>query len=250
MMELETLKDAVECLKNSTYSFPVGAISIDDFKPIEEKIKSKRESLKRLNSKLLTLKAHHNYQVTNNSEELEEDVRIIVTKLNEATANTLLTNEAIKLCLHSDSIHAILTGKEGDHNMQKKIYACMRKLFCFNDCVLSIQNEIEEALKKQLELKIQCQNAIYDYKNFLNEQEKLRNKILEETNPQMAQYKEKTYKTLENINLSKRLIVDFIAASHNMLLKNPLFIEMLEEHRELISIETILKISKSMAEDK
>lgn len=63
MSEFRTLLDAVECLKTSIFNFPVGAISLDDFKPIEEKIKAKRETLKRLNAKLLTLKAHHSYRM-------------------------------------------------------------------------------------------------------------------------------------------------------------------------------------------
>ena len=49
-----------------------------------------------------------------------------------------------------------------------------------------IEKEIENALKKQVELKIQCRNALFEYKDFLKEQEELRNKRLEETNPQHA----------------------------------------------------------------
>lgn len=62
----------------------------------------------------------------------------------------------------------------------------MCKLFVLNDNILSIEKEIENALKKQLELKIQCRNALFKYKDFLKEQEELRNKRLEETNPQHA----------------------------------------------------------------
>lgn len=62
----------------------------------------------------------------------------------------------------------------------------MCKLFVLNDNILSIEKEIENALKKQLELKIQCRNALFEYKDFLKEQEELCNKRLEETNPQHA----------------------------------------------------------------
>lgn len=53
------------------------------------------------------------------NEELEEDTENIVTNLHEATANSLINNAAIKLCLHSYGIQAILRGEEGDHDMQK-----------------------------------------------------------------------------------------------------------------------------------
>lgn len=47
------------------------------------------------------------------------DLKDTVTNLHEATASSLITNTAIKLCLHSHSIQAILEGKEGNSDMQR-----------------------------------------------------------------------------------------------------------------------------------
>lgn len=42
----------------------------------------------------------------------------------------------------------------------------------------------------------------------------------------------------------KKLIRNFIATSSHMLEKQPILLEMLENHRELINVETILKMSQ------
>lgn len=60
--------------------------------------------------------------------------------------------------------------------------------------------------------------------------------------------KEKTNKTLETINMMKKLIINFTAAFNHTLSKDPVFAEMLENHRELVNIETILKMSRRNAE--
>lgn len=52
-------------------------------------------------------------------------------------------------------------------------------------------------------------------------------------------------RTLRKINIMKKLIRNFIAASRHMLIKQPLLLEMLEKHRELINVETILKMSQN-----
>ena len=62
----------------------------------------------------------------------------------------------------------------------------MSKLFTLNDNILLLQNEIEDALKVQLQLKIQCRNALFEYKSFLKEQEEIRNKKLQEMNPELV----------------------------------------------------------------
>lgn len=43
----------------------------------------------------------------------------------------------------------------------------------------------------------------------------------------------------------KKLIRNFIAASKHMLMKEPMLLKMLEKHRELINVETILKMSQN-----
>lgn len=62
----------------------------------------------------------------------------------------------------------------------------MRKLFSLNDNILIIQKEIDNAIKEQLELKIQCRNALFEHKQFLKEQEEICNKKLKEMNPELA----------------------------------------------------------------
>lgn len=52
-------------------------------------------------------------------------------------------------------------------------------------------------------------------------------------------------KTLRKINIMKKLIRNFIASSRHMLVEQPILLEMLEKHRELINVETILKISQN-----
>ncbi|XP_076675588.1 uncharacterized protein LOC143372860 [Andrena cerasifolii] len=246
MLEFKRLKDAATSLGESVSNFPIGAVSLDDFKPIEERIRNTRETLKHLSARSLILKAQHEYQTTRDKP--AGDAGTMVTSLHEATANFLINNEGIKLCLHSYAIQAILSGKEGDQEMKKKIYACMSKLFCLNDNILSLQKSIGEAREKQLDLKIQCQNSLYEYRNFFKEQEEMRSKKFDETHPEIARHKEKTNKTLETINMMKKLIINFTATFNHMLLQEPFFIEMLEGHRELVTIETILKMSRRNAE--
>lgn len=124
----------------------------------------------------------------------------------------------------------------------------MHELFTLNDKIITLQGTIEDKIQKQLDLKIECQNALYEYKNFLKEQEELRNKRLQETNPQIARNKEKMNKTIQKINIMKKLITSFIAASSHMLMDKPILVEMLKNHRELISVETIVKISQNTSE--
>ena len=246
MSEFKRLKNAATSLGKSISNFPIGAVSLDDFKPIEERIRNTREALKNLNARSLILKAQHEYQMTR--DEPGGDAGTMVTSLHKATANSLINNQGIKLCLHSYGIQAILSGKEGDQEMQKKIYACMTKLFSLNDDILSLQKAIDEATEKQLNLMIQCQNSLSEYKNFLKEQEEMRSKKLEETHPDIARDKEKIKKTLNKINVMKKLVVNFAAASNYMLSIEPGFIKMLENHRELVNMETILKMSRSNVE--
>lgn len=246
MLAFNNLQNAVLSLHKSVSNFPVGAVSLDDFKPIEEKIQDTRKSLKRLTARLLWLKAKTRYVMEN--EEPQCEMEYTIEDLQEATALSLVTDKTLKLVCHSHTIQDILAGKQGDLDMQEKIYAYMRKLFTLNDTILSLQKDIQSAAKKQLKLKVKCQRALFDYKKFLKEQEEICSKKLQETNPEIALNKEKTNKSIRNINIMKKLIVNFISASHYMLMDNPHLIEMLEKHRELINIETILKMSQGDAD--
>lgn len=52
-------------------------------------------------------------------------------------------------------------------------------------------------------------------------------------------------RTLRKVNIMKKLIRNFIAASSYMIVKQPILLEMMEKHRELINVETILKVSQN-----
>lgn len=64
----------------------------------------------------------------------------------------------------------------------------MREIFTINDNSLSLLKDIEEARKKQHDLKVNCRYMLIKYKQFLKEQEEICNKKLQETNPQLALY--------------------------------------------------------------
>lgn len=55
-------------------------------------------------------------------------------------------------------------------------------------------------------------------------------------------------RTIRKINIMKKLIRNFIAVSSYMLKEEPLLLEMLENHRELINVETIVKMSQNNEE--
>lgn len=61
------------------------------------------------------------------------------------------------------------------------------KMFTVNESIISIQEIIEKELQVQLNLKIECQNALFDYKSFLKEQEQIRSKRLQETHPEILE---------------------------------------------------------------
>lgn len=58
-MELDELEQSVKRLSAVVDQFPIGAVSLDDFKPVEEKIRETRESLMRLNARSLMLRAKY-----------------------------------------------------------------------------------------------------------------------------------------------------------------------------------------------
>lgn len=63
----------------------------------------------------------------------------------------------------------------------------MKKLFMLNDVILSTQQSVQNAFKKQLDLKIQCQKAVFDHHSFLQEKEEQRKQKLQRTNPTIVQ---------------------------------------------------------------
>lgn len=60
MDEIQQLKRSLISLKKSVSGFPLGAVTLDDLKPIEVKIRGIREALKCLNSRMKMLKIKTN----------------------------------------------------------------------------------------------------------------------------------------------------------------------------------------------
>ncbi|XP_078049129.1 uncharacterized protein LOC144476281 [Augochlora pura] len=244
MGESENLENAIEKLRKSVNNFRLGAISLDDYKPVEDKIKIIYNNLTQLNARVLMLKAYHRFIETEGVQ--EEDA---ATKCSEAASNCHLNNLAIKSCLHSYTITNILGGKQGGPDMQKKMFGYLCKLYSINDELMMLQKEIDEALEKQLDLQIECQDMIYDHKKFLEVQEERWNKKLQETNPEVARIKKKLIQRIDKVNIMKKLIVNFIAASNQLLMKKPILVDMLEKHRDLIDIDTVMKMVQNNAEN-
>lgn len=63
----------------------------------------------------------------------------------------------------------------------------MSKLLALNDSIMATQKAIEKDSQLQLNLKVECQKALFDYQNFLEEQGQIRNKRLQETYPEIVE---------------------------------------------------------------
>ncbi|XP_011863374.1 PREDICTED: uncharacterized protein LOC105559578 [Vollenhovia emeryi] len=243
-MELDELERSVKWLSEVVDEFPIGAASLDDFRSVEERIRTTRESLMRLKARSLILLAKYKQYIDDGRGGSENEAG---DALPSVVSEALVNAKLVKLCLHSTTILSILSSKEGTEEDKKKVYTYMMKLFTLNDSIMTTQEAIEEASQVRLNLKIECQKALYDYKNFLNEQEQLRSKRLQKTNPGIAESKNKMEQTIRKINVMKKLIRNFIAVSGYLLEKEPM-LEMLENNRELINVETIVKMSQSNGE--
>ncbi|XP_029165525.1 uncharacterized protein LOC114936488 [Nylanderia fulva] len=241
-MELDKLEQSVKSLNAVLNKFPIGAITLDDFKPVEEKIQTTRRSLMHLNARLLMLQAKYKQYTDPGRRRKEEDIGNV---LQSVISNTLINDKAIKLCLHSTTILSLLSNKEGDVKDQKKLCTCLKKVFTVNQSIMSIQETIKKESQVQLNLKIECQKALFDYKSFLKEQEQIRSERLQKMYPEILENKNRMERTLRKINIMKKLIRNFIAASSHIVIKRPILLKMMEKHRELINIETILKMSQN-----
>lgn len=63
----------------------------------------------------------------------------------------------------------------------------MNKLYTLNDNIIAIQESIEKMSLVQLDLKIECQKALFDHKDFLKEQEKIQSQKLQKMHPEILQ---------------------------------------------------------------
>ncbi|KAK2575414.1 hypothetical protein KPH14_008327 [Odynerus spinipes] len=228
--------------KKSVIEFSVGAVSLDDYRPVNEKIQIMRETLRRLNARVLMLKIKRD---TKSSDEMPtESIEDTYQRLQEDTARTIINNNAIKQCLLSSAIGDVMSNKT-HVDINEKMYDHLKKLFMLNDAILSTQYSIQTALQKQLDLKIQCQKEIFNYHKFLKEQDEQRKQKLQKTNPKIAKNKEKMMKDIRKINIIKKLITNLIATSGKLLEEEPLLLEMLEKHAQLINEETIIRLTET-----
>ncbi|XP_033220522.1 uncharacterized protein LOC117175087 [Belonocnema kinseyi] len=236
-MEYERLSRALEMLGRKVKEFPIGAISIDDFMPVEDKIRKLRTTLKEMDARSLSLKAA--IRKSRVRQVAERDINETLEKLNEETSNYIINEKTINLCLEADAIENMIYGGQINPENQEKLYVIPTKLYSLTDEGLSLQKEIKELMQKQLFLKIEAQNRAQEYRDFLQQQEELRIENLQKSNPVMAQYKKKMERTIRKINVMKKLIINFIASSGILLREKPILLEMLEKHRDIVSLETI-----------
>lgn len=82
MMEFDKLEQCISNLNEAVNEFPVGAISLDDYKPVEKKIQVAREFLMRLNARLLMLKAKYKrmslYIILDSMQNLRVDLKSLI----------------------------------------------------------------------------------------------------------------------------------------------------------------------------
>ncbi|XP_012280427.1 uncharacterized protein LOC105699752 isoform X2 [Orussus abietinus] len=232
MTEFDELVAALNPLHRNVTEFPIGAVSLEDFKPIDEKIEDERESLKRINSRSLMLRVKKDTYFFPDTSKLR--IGETVDMLHENIVEALINKCAINLCLHSEAIHNIYLDKD------KCIEPLMNKLFLLNDASIALQNSIKEVSERRILLKKECQDDIFQYHNFLKEEQNSRNNKFKETNPELAERKKKIENKLIKINIMKRLITNLISGSGNMITKKSL-LEMLHKHRNLVTADTIFE---------
>lgn len=135
MTEFGELERAVASLSKSIADFPVGAISLDDLKPTEEKIQDLRHSLKDLNARILMLRAKDGARefflfnidfavlradelrlCTSFSEKSsgvpEESEQESYDALQDATAHWTINNKVVGACLQSSETVEILESSQ------------------------------------------------------------------------------------------------------------------------------------------
>lgn len=123
-MEFDELEQAVYRLSKVVNEFPIGAVSLNDFKPTEEKVQMARKSLMHLNARLLMLRAKYKQYMIDGK--ARRDKGEIGDSLQRAISDALINTKAIKLCLHSTTILSILSSKEGDTEDQNLLRKRLR----------------------------------------------------------------------------------------------------------------------------
>ncbi|KAK0162210.1 hypothetical protein PV327_008564 [Microctonus hyperodae] len=239
MDAIEQLQRSLNILQNNVSTFLIGAVTLHDYEPIEEKIQDLRDSLKCLSSRLQMLQVKLNLHESLN-EVLENDAGD-VQQLNDKLSDSIINDNVSKFCIYSKAVQDsfFASSDDSDAETNNHMKAIMKQLFITNDKMLALQDDIEKLSHKEIEIKYDYVSAIFEFRTFLEDQEKIRNKRLEALNPGVTAHEERLKELVFKINLMKRLIMNFISAASADIKVLPELDEMIKKHRDLVSIDTI-----------
>ncbi|XP_012256493.1 uncharacterized protein LOC105686357 isoform X2 [Athalia rosae] len=244
-MAFEQLERALDSLSKSVSHFHVGADSIDDLKPLEVRISDLRKLMKvqKTHWQMVNAKIHAN-SVTENP---QEDISTTISNSRKKISHLQTDSQAIGLCLYSLAIHDMVYKEKPNRNFKEQVLGYMKRLFVLNDSLLSIHQRMEALRIEELDLKIECQKELFNYRQFLRDQENLLDRNLQETNPEIVKNKTKLLLKLRKINVMKRLTTAILSTSGTLVREKPFLFNMMKKHREIINIETIIEMTRDAA---
>ncbi|XP_046744374.1 uncharacterized protein LOC124410210 isoform X2 [Diprion similis] len=240
IMALQQLNQALQALSKSVSNFHVGAVSIDDFKPLEEQIQDIRQILRKQKAHWILVNAKHNAQGN-------QDVGDGFENLHQAVGNMKIAGSMINVCLQSCTIDDIVLKDKSSPEIKKQVKECLTRLFILSDKLISLNVSMANALNEELNLKKECQESLLEHSQFLQTQKALRNARLHDANPEILRNKKKLELRLLKINIMKRLMTNMIATASDMLTQEPFLFEMMLKHRDIINIETIIEMAREKA---
>ncbi|XP_046621238.1 uncharacterized protein LOC124305662 isoform X1 [Neodiprion virginianus] len=244
IMALQQLTQALQALSKSVSNFHVGAVSTDDFKPIEEKIEDIRQILRKQKAHWILVNTKHNaHSVT----EGNQDVGNGFEDLHQAVGDLRIANSMVNVCLQSCTINDIVLKDKSPPEIKKQVKECLSRLFILSDKLISLNVSMTKALNEELNLKKECQESLLEHSQFLQTQKALRNARLQDANPEILRNKKKLETRLTKINIMKRLMTNMIATASEMLSQEPFLFEMMLKHRDIINIETIIEMARENA---
>ncbi|XP_053596668.1 uncharacterized protein LOC106693805 [Microplitis demolitor] len=239
MEDINKLKRSLFILNKSITEFPVAAVTLDDYKPIDEKIRELRESLKCLTARVKTLKIKMNLYSTETP--TEEEAPALVKNLQNHITHCVINDNAVTACYQSYAVQRALYNKNIDPDIHKKVKLLMSSIYNFNDSMLKYKTQLSgNLLDEELNLKDELYQMLIDYNEFLKIKEGIRNKKLAESNPEVAEKKAKALKLITKINMMKRLISNFISVASSLIRENPELKDILKRHRDLIDLDIII----------
>ncbi|XP_063981521.1 uncharacterized protein LOC135164780 isoform X2 [Diachasmimorpha longicaudata] len=241
MDSCELLERATALLGSTIRNFSIGAVTLSDFKPVQEKMKDLREIIRCLTARIQLLRATNGARAapvlsSAQPKELEKRMHEIVS------SNYLIKYDVFKDALHSHAAENLLSNENISPEM-KKLKAVMAKLYSQNDKIIVLQEEMEALRTKERKLQAEVAAGIIDFQNFLKEQEKIRNEKLAVSNPDVARKKQKLKKLITKINISRRIITSIISAVSTTITDEPEMLRMLKDHRDIVDAETIMEMA-------